>query len=88
MKHVASIDNESYISAKLDSGATNNYLKLKHRKLLKNYKLLKNGPSTILHNNEIVTSNESGIMELHKDLSSKAQEALIMPHLKTSRCYQ
>lgn len=67
--------------AKLDSGASKHYMKEEHTQLLSNVKKIKDGPITILPNEEIFKATAQGILHLHKKLSNTAQTAFIFPKL-------
>ena len=73
-------NNISHI-AKIDSGATQNYIKNSHQHLLQNTTQLTNGPIAMLPNQTTIRANSVGILPLHNSLSTKAQTAYSFPNL-------
>ena len=68
--------------AKLDSGATQNYIEYEHQHLLQKSRSLNNGPIAILPNESTIQANKVGTLPLHPSLSTKAKTAYVFPHLK------
>ena len=66
--------------AKLDSGASQHYLKPTHNTLLTN-RTIRNGPSVTLPNNQSLQVTEQGNLNLHKNLPYEASRAYILPNL-------
>ena len=79
--YIASTNTNNYYTAKIDSGATQNYIQYKHRHLLTNVNILKNGPKAFLPNKTIIQADREGHILLHNDLSQKAQKAYSFPQL-------
>ena len=67
--------------AKLDSGATNHYLKPNHIKLLTHIETPKSQHEINLPNNAIIKATKQGQLHLHPNLPSTANTALILPQL-------
>ena len=76
--------NNRIVIAKGDSGATSHYLRSDHTKFLEKITDHTYGPSVLLPNNDVIQSTSTGRLKLHSDLSSRAQEAHILPQLGTS----
>ena len=66
----------------MDSGATHNYIQRNHRHLLKNVKLLSNGPKAYLPDKSIIQADRQGEIQLHEDLTLTGQKAYSFPNLK------
>ena len=69
-------------NAKLDSGASKHFFKSTHCKFLDYVQALKNGLIAYLPNNTIVQASHKATITLHDNISKKASEVLIFPHLR------
>ena len=69
-------------NAKLDSGTSKHFFKSTHSKFLNNVQELKNGLIAYLPNNTIVQASHKATITLHDNISKKASEVLIFPHLR------
>ena len=67
--------------AKLDSGATQTYIKQQHQHLLLQQLQLHNGPVAMLPNETSIQASTVGKLPLHHSLSNKAQQAYMFPKL-------
>ena len=67
--------------AKVDSGASQHYIKNTHSNLLKNITEIQNGPSIQLSNNHKLQVSHQAQIDLHKQLPHSATKALILPEL-------
>ena len=70
------------IKVKMDSGASKHFFKMSHLKSLKNVQKLINGPIAHLPNNTQVRATHKGTVHIHEDISAKASEVLVFPHIK------
>ena len=68
--------------AKIDSGATHNYIKYDHNHVLQHTKKLFNGPVAYLPDKTTIKADRQGILPLHPSLSTTAQKAFSFPDLK------
>ncbi len=73
----------SALVAKGDSGATQHYLCQDHKIILDQDQKTKHGPSVLLPNDDVITATDTGHLNLHQDLSLRAQKAHIFSHLGT-----
>ena len=74
------INNSNQImTAKGDSGATSNYLRKDHENLLQKIHRTNNGPSVILPNDDVIQATSTGQLQLHPNLSSRAQKHIFSP---------
>ena len=78
--HITSniLDNKNDI-AKLDSGATNHYLKPNHTKLLTDIQTPVFQHEINLPNNTIIKATKKGQLNLHPNLPASTNTALILP---------
>ena len=76
-------NHHNYCIAKGDTGASSHYFMAKNKNILKDITQVK-GPSVLLPNKEIISSNEQGLLPLSPLLSKKAQQTMILPELKSS----
>ena len=72
--------NTSSETAKLDSGATQHYLKPAHKSYLQNLTLT-TGPNIQLPNNDDLQITHKGQLPLHPNLSPSATQAYILSNL-------
>ena len=85
-KYPESLDchkNNHFCIAKADTGASNHYWRKSDKHILKNIKN-KTGPSVQLPNSEIIDSTAAGQLSLSPELSSNAQETMVLPKLTSS----
>ena len=67
--------------AKIDSGATHNYIKKDHNHLLQNTTILHNGPIAYLPDKTTIKADRQGVLPLHPDLSISAKMTYSFPNL-------
>ena len=79
--HISNISPYTNSIAKIDSGATHNYIKKEHNHLLQHTKILPNGPIAYLPNKTTIQADRQGVLPLHPDLSMSAKTAYSFPHL-------
>ena len=72
---------------KADSGATKTYLKPAHMNYLKKITTLLDPTKIYLPGSTCLTPTVSGVLDLHPNLSEKAQEAKIVPGLSNSSLF-
>ena len=85
-KYPESLDchkNNHFCITKADTGASNHYWRKSDKHILKNIKN-KTGPSVQLPNSEIIDSTAAGQLSLSPELSSNAQETMVLPKLTSS----
>ena len=76
------VPSSTFITAKLDSGATNHYFRASDKVLLKNIKNIMNGQNILLPNgNKLQTTQEGNLIIPSANIKQKVN---ILPQLKTT----
>ena len=85
LDNVSSLNNNTRtIKCKVDSGATNTYIRSIDKSLLNNIQAENKHRTIILPNNKRVMINEVGTLNTTANLSSTAKQASVVPDLKSA----